>query len=469
MNIPSSPLKENLIVFFCDCEKFLAKSNLQNFQRYKAEYQIRQKSLFQDFKYNIEWISVKNHFETDLKKIESINHCVDNLMEYFGLIDSIEDVENCRNWRKWELVSLFFRYKELQDEVELSIPEYVTLLIKGVWSKSIYLKTTAQLIGFKTKLKEIKIYNFTIRLPTEGELNRIIHDNEWNLVKISNLIDITSFSLNILDDSHFWVFMETQQARLENIHTLYSLYPQIEPNYSSDFSKIIAEFKRLILSLRLYNGNYIGIRSIFIKKSFIYEGDFFEQWMEYPFLSAKFSDFCNINLSFSLKRREILSEDVKEINTIFSNLMLYEQNPLKQIDCALDHYFEAFEQTYPVYIFTELIMAFETLFHKDKTTSNHTSINILNQLLPPEKKGKEVKKFFYNNNNNGCSQIRNYLLHGDINLDSAEIRMKIPDLEEYVRLALLKIIELRINDKLDCNEENHFEKLKEVSTVNVRG
>lgn len=219
----------------------------------------------------------------------------------------------------------------------------------------------------------------------------------------------------------------------------------------------------------MYNGNYIGIRSLFVNKSFVYESDRFEPWREYPFLNSDFGHFRKYCYSLDFKSKEIQSDDVKGINNIFGDLMLYEQNPLKQIDCALDHYFEAFEQTYPVYIFTELIMAFETLFHKDKTTSNDTSINILNQLLPPEKRGKEVKKFFYNNDNNGCYQVRHGLLHGDINLDSTEIRTKIPDLEEYVRLALLKVIELRINDKLDCNEENYFEKLNETSKVNVRG
>ncbi|WP_158498954.1 hypothetical protein [Methanosarcina barkeri] len=412
-----------------------------------------------------------------MKNIESINFCVESFIKYFGLpcankklYQSDNVVENSQDEYKQQLVFLFFKYKELQEEINISIPEYVTLLIKGVWSKSIYFKTTAQLIGFKTNLEKIKIHNFTIRLPTNEELNRIMNDHEWSFLNISYPSDIASHGINIIQDTHFWAFMETQQNRLENLDALYtvrSLYTHRELLYDEDNIKIIPEYKRLILALRLYNGNYTGIRSLFIKKLFIYEGDLFEPWREYPFLDAKFNDFRKNRFSLDLKRKEITSEDVTKINTVFSKLMLYEQNPLKQINKALDHFFQAFEQTYPVYTFTELIMAFETLFHKDKTTNTGTSINILNQLLPPEIRGKKVTKFF--NNNNGCSQIRNCLLHGDINLDSAEIRKKIPDLEEYVRLALLKIIELRINDKLDCNEENYFEKLKEVSKVNVRG
>lgn len=67
-------------------------------------------------------------------------------------------------------MSLFFRYKELQEESGISITDFVTLLIQGVWSESIYFKVTAQLIGFRTNLKKIKVCNFTIRSPTEEEL-----------------------------------------------------------------------------------------------------------------------------------------------------------------------------------------------------------------------------------------------------------------------------------------------------------
>lgn len=477
MNIPSSSLKENLIAFFQDCEKLLENSDLQDYQRYNVKYKFtRQKGLLQDCQPEIKWILVRNHFEEELKKLESINPCVDNLIECFGLIYNIEKagfisnefVKNSRSWRKWELVCLFFKYKELQEEIELSIPEYVTLLIKGSQSQNIYLKITSQLIEFKTKLKEVKIHNFIIRIPTEEELDRIIYDNERNMFKISSSDDIASVGFSFLQDTQFWVFMETQQTRLEKLDTILSLYQGNELNKDIGNSEIIKDFKRLMLALRLYNGNYIGIRSLFINKSFVYESDRFEPWREYPFLNSDFGHFRKICYSLDLESKEIQSDDVKGINDIFGDLILYEHNPLEQIDRALDHFFQAFEQTYPIYIFTELIMAFETLFHKDKTTSNDTSINILNQLLPPEKRGKKVKKFFYNNDNNGCYQIRHGLLHGDINLDSAEIRTKIPDLEEYVRLALLKIIELRINDKLNCNEENYFEKLNETSKVNVR-
>jgi len=314
---------------------------------------------------------------------------------------------------------------------------------------------------------------------------------------------MASFGLNQLHDTHFWVFMEAQQDRPKNLDTLYTSHSFCTRFYNDeDNIKIIAEFKRLILSLRLYNGNYIGIKSIFIKKSFIYEGDVFNPWIERPFIDAKFSDFRTNRPSFDIKRKEIFSEDVSGISTIFSNLMLYEQKPLEQINKALDHFFQAFEQTYPVYIFTELIMTFETLFNEqikvdpnetlelikkireadtDKKgqkilqkyqnkNSIHKSIKMLNQLLYPEKNNKDLNKFFHDaQNKNGCYQIRNNLLHGNLSLDSAEIKKKIPDLEEYVRLALLKIIELRINDKLDCNEENYFEKLNEASKVNVRG
>jgi hypothetical protein len=93
---------------------------------------------------------------------------------------------------------------------------------------------------------------------------------------------------------------------------------------------------------------------------------------------------------------------------------------------------------------------------------------MLNQLLNPGKKNKRLNKFFLDYVNNGCYKIRNDLIHGNIDLNFAEISKKIPDLEEYIRLALLKIMDLRINNKLNCNKDNYFEKLKETLQSNVR-
>ncbi|MGA9189782.1 MAG: hypothetical protein WB014_14755 [Methanosarcina sp.] len=433
----------------------------------------RQIGLLKDCKPKIEWILVQNHIEEEIKKLESINRCVDNLIDYFGLIYDIEKagfvsdefVKNSRSWYKSELVWLFFEYKRMQEEFNLSISDFVTLLIKGVWSESIYFKTTAQLIGLRTNLDKIKIHNFTIRLPTDEELNRIIYDNEReNRFKISNPKDIASIGSSFLQGTQFWIFMETQQTRLEKLHTRPSLYQQNELKKDSDTIKIIDDFRKLILALRLYNGNYIGIRSIFINKSFVYESNHFEPWKEYPFLDSEFGNFRKIRYSYDLMSKEIFSDDVKEINTIFSNLMLYEWNPLEQIDRALEHFLKAFEQNYPVYTFTELIMSLETILHENEKPS-HTSIKILKQLVPPDKR-KNLDKFFFNKDNNGCYEIRNKLLHGDINLEFEEIRKKIPDLEEYVRFALLKIINLRINNKLDCNKKNYFEKLNKILKFN---
>lgn len=506
--MPSSPLKENLTIFFHECEELLANYNLQDFLRYEVEYKFtRQIGLLQDCKPKIEWILVRNHFEEEVKKLESINHCVYNLTEYFGLIYATEKpgfvineqfIKNSIDSRKRELVWLFFEYKRMQEEFDLSISDFVTLLIKGVWSESVYFKTTAQLIGFRTNLEKIKIHNFTIRLPTDDELNRIIYDNERrHIFKISNPSDIASVGLSFLQGTQFWVFMETQQIRLENLHIIPSLYQQNELNKDNDISKIIKDFKKLILALRLYNGNYIGIRSIFINKSFVYENNHFEPWREYPFLDSEFGNFRKIRYSYDLVSKEIYSDDVEEINTIFRNLMLYEWNPLEQIDRALEHFFKAFEQNYPVYTFTELIMSLETILHENVKSNSEEklnlirkireadneniglsilkeymdrnsiqkSINMLNQLISPGKRDKRLNKFFLDYKNNGCYKIRNDLLHGNLKLDSAEIRTKIPDLEEYVRLALLRILDLRINNKLNCNEQNYFEKLDEILKI----
>lgn len=506
MNLPSSPLKENLTVFFHDCEKLLANYDLHDFLRYEVEYKFkREKGLSQDCKPKIAWILARNHFEEEVKKLESIKPCVDNLIEYYGLVYNIEKagyvseefVKNSRSFRKRELIVLFFEYKKLQEKFNLCIADFVTLLIKGASSESIYFKTTAQLIEFETNLEYIKIHNFTIRKPTEDEINRLINDNEpWSMCKISNSDDIASVSANsVLQNTHFWIFMEAQKTRLRYPHVSRTFYQASEFNKENNWIEIKNDFKKLILALRLYNGNYTGIRSIFINESFVYENDYFEPWRENPFLSSEFGNFRKTSYSHDLISKEIYLDDIKGINTLFEKLVLYESNRLKQIDRALDHFFNAFEENYDVYTFTELIMSLETLLNenirldKDENSilvrkireaksekdgikilkkyqsknSIHKSIKMLNELLHPGINDKNLNIFFSDDvNKNGCYQIRNNLLHGNLNLDYVEMRKKIPDLEEYVRLALLEIIELRINNKLNCNEENYFEKLREI-------
>lgn len=477
MNIHPSSLKENLIIFFNECEELLAKYDLQGFQRYEVEYEvIRQKGLSWDYKPKIQWILVRNYVEEEVKKLESINPCVDNLIEIFGLANFTnektgvlvgeEKIEANRNSHKWELAYLFFEYERLQENFALSIDNFVALLINQLRSEYGYCKVTAQLIGFKTNLEEIKIGNFTIRKPTETELNGIINDQEkWNMFKISEPSDMASVSFQM--DNQFWAFMEVKQNLRDGVHSkgLLSQKNKLDINENRN---IIANFKKLILALRLYNGNCVGIGSLFIKKSLADEGIDFEIWREYPFLDVKFGNFLSSShfrsRSIVLESKEINSHDIDGINALFSNLMLYNLNPLEQIDKALEHFFYSFENNYPVYIFTELIMSFETLLHENGKPIGMAK-KILNQLVPHDKR-KSIENFFFDKND-GCYEIRNRLLHGDINLNSAEIQTKIPDLEEYIRLALLKVIDLRLNNKLNCNKDNYFEILKEALESNV--
>ena len=419
MNIPSSPLRENLITFFQDCEKLLVHYNLQDFQRYEVEYKFTRQNdvqwtLSQDCKPKITWGWVRNHFEEKVNNLESINSCVDNLIKYFGLIYDIkkagfiseEFINNSKSFRKQELVFLFFEYKKIQEEINLSITEFITFLIKGAQSKNIYFKIASQLVGFKTNLEEIKIGNFTIRKPTENELNRIMNDTELNIYKISNPDDIASVSSGSIENTHFWIFVETQQIRQKNPYVIHCLYQSSELNKNTGLIEIKNDFKKLLLALRLYNGNYVGIRSIFINKSFVYGSNYFERWREYSFINPNFANFLQISRSYDLISKEIYLEDVKRINNIYQDLIIYEQNQLKQIDCALDHYFKAFEQTYPVYIFTELIMSFETFIHKNDTDIG-TATKKLKQLVPKYKR-KNLKNFFHNKKD-GCYEIRNNL------------------------------------------------------------
>ena len=506
MNMYPSSLKENLIVFFNECEELLAIYNLQGFRRYEVEYKvIRQKGLSWDYKPKIQWILVRNHVEEEVKKLESINPCVDNIIEInekTGVLVGEENIEANRNSHKWELAYLFFEYKRLQENFALSSDDFVTLLINQLRSEYGYCKVTTQLIGFKTNLEEIKIGNFTIRKPTENELNGIINDQEkWNMFKISEPSDMASVSFQM--DNQFWAFMEIKQNLRDGVHSkgLLSQKNKLDINNNSE---IITNFKKLILALRLYNGNCVGIGSLFIKKSLADEGIDFEIWREYPFLDVKFGNFLSSShfrsRSIVLESKEINSHDIEGINTLFSNLMLYDLNPLEQIDKALEHFFYSFEHNYSVYTFTELIMSLETVLLENVKANPDEKLNLirrireaddektglqilkeyneknsipkaikmLNQILNPGRRNKQINKFFLDYENNGCYKIRNDLIHGNIDLNFVEIKKKIPDLEEYVRLALLNIIDLKIDNKLNCNKDNYFEKLKEALESNVR-
>jgi hypothetical protein len=320
------------------------------------------------------------------------------------------------------------------------------------------------------------------------------------MFKISEPSDMASVSFQM--DNQFWAFMEIKQNLRTGFYSkgLLSQRNKLDRNNNNN---IISNFKKLILALRLYNGNCVGIGSLFIKKSLVDEGIDFEIWREYPFLDVKFGNFMSLSHFRSriiiLKSNEINSHDIEEINTLLSNLMLYDLNPLEQIDKALEHFFYSFEHNYPVYIFTELIMSLETVLLEnvkadpdeklnlirrireadDENTglkilkeyneknSIPKAIKMLNQLLNPGRRNKQLNKFFLDYENNGCYKIRNDLIHGNIDLNFVEIGKKIPDLEEYVRLALFKIINLRINNKLNCNKKNYFEKLKETLESNV--
>lgn len=507
MNIPSSPLKENLTVFFNDCEDLLARYNLQGFRGCKVKYKFRrEKGLSHDLRLGIAWPKVRKLLLDEVKTLESINPCVDNLIEFFGIADDAtvqygvstreEKIEANRNLHKWELAYLFFEYKRLQEEFILSVDDFITLLKKQLGSEYGYCKATAQLIGLKTTLEEIKIGDFTIRKPTEDELNRIINDQEiWSISKISEPFDMV-FG-NFEKDNCFWAFTETRENLLNNVYCNGLLSQRRKINLAENNNDVVANFKKLILALRLHKGNCIGIRSLFVRKSLNPEGNDFEPWIEFPFLDVAFGKFERTSFLHKfdlLGSEEILSAEANEINILFKNLNLYDSNPLEQIDRALDHFFKAFEQNYPVYTFTELIMSLETILLENVKTnpdeklnlirrireadnvndgfkilkeyeernSITKAINLLNQLLNPGKKNKRLNKFFLDYKNNGCYKIRNDLIHGNIELDFAEIRKKIPDLEEYVRSALLKIIDLRISNELNCNEENYFEKLNEI-------
>jgi hypothetical protein len=77
----------------------------------------------------------------------------------------------------------------------------------------------------------------------------------------------------------------------------------------------------------------------------------------------------------------------------------------------------------------------------------------------PKKQSQQFQFFFYNDQNTGCYNIRNDLLHGNPGLDHKEISKKIPDLNDYLRTALLKVLDSYVNGTLKLTDAKYFEEL----------
>jgi hypothetical protein len=134
---------------------------------------------------------------------------------------------------------------------------------------------------------------------------------------------------------------------------------------------------------------------LFIKKSLADEGIVFEIWREYPFLDVTFGNFLSSShfqsRSIVLKSKEINSHDIEGINTLFNNLMLYDLNPLEQIDRALEHFFKAFEQNYSVNTFTELIMSLETVLLENVKANPDEKLNLIRRIREADDENAGLK------------------------------------------------------------------------------
>jgi len=118
----------------------------------------------------------------------------------------------------------------------------------------------------------------------------------------------------------------------------------------------------------------------------------------------------------------------------------------KVIDLAIDYHLTAFKIQKVEHAFLVLMVAFEALFKKDENENiNQASDRVAKLLCSDRESKKEISKTFSGANDESLSSIRNKIAHGDPRLNLELVRAKYPLLYEYVRSAIVNLINLPNN------------------------
>ena len=514
MTIDKIKFQKALLDFFNDCEKILSSIDLSKYHRDSTDFQLYKKengiSLIETQTKIVFWSKLlKTDFTKRIENLNSADRCVFFVRQLFGLTgfsniatgelligDDLVRANDKRN--KFELAQLFFSYKEKYENSSIRIEDFTQIVVEMIFSTDLNCKNIARLLGFNSTLKWIVIGEIEIRILDSTEITRIINNSR---LKTSSPFKYTPidqiafgpFGANIFSEKYWIVKKDVQKIEKPNnltqILLLKNPYCSASPDAIDD-----QDIFRLILSLRLF-GNYSGIRTVFSKISLNSELLDYENWEEYQFKTgSEFHQLCNLEFGKNLspvKERILNEEDIKKIEQIYDLVKIYQSKKIAQIDKSLEHYFLSYEQNYPVYRFTELMLAFESLLGEFippddadlkkiiqkirvadtdenglkelnkylKRNSAHKAIRRLKLLLAIPKKDRYFHTFFYNPQKTGCYDLRNLLLHGNIGLDHQEIFKTIPEFNEFVRKAILKVLDSYVNGTLKLTELNYFEEL----------
>jgi len=456
-------LKCCYLEFFDDCESYIRTLNLTSYIRCSPHFEVKKSGnrteLNVRYINQINWHLLVTENIEQIQEIESLILCIEKTREIFelkqfqnsDLLKRSKLIEETKKYDKLEIPYFYSEYKKLNNKYDLSVNEFLDDVFERYLSNEVFSRYLIQLFGFSSHIETFCIDDFTIRKASDDEISDIINNTS---MQYSSPEEIAIRPYHAWDNDYY-CFIETcgenaSDLPIENMNAAITAY--------SNNTMVRDKIKNLILALRLYSGNFVGCRTFFQKNSFISNMSIADTWNEFE-LYPKFTGYLH-------HPKDIVLEDIPEIESLFNKISTYNSDQIEQITIALEHFFEAFNQDYPLYVFTELIMSLESIlseYNKSDPRKNNRALTIkrLNDLLSPDKKDNKLNRFFNGNNKTkiGCYNLRNDLIHGNIALDNQIIQEHIGPLKEYVRLALIKLICLKTESKLQCNSNNYFEQI----------
>ena len=509
-------LQKSITNFFYEADKII--SNYAAPTKYYEFYFKNEDSWKKSIKMINDWGYPK--FEDEIfkqvKSVKEIEPCLDLLEIIFkprtfsrGDVNdkrpfSDEETKNTnREWNSHELTRLFFRFKEKKEtDSNITLESFSKAMTDFALSKEIVSHYKALLIGFRAKdLNDANFGTFKIqKLDEDEELEMINKYDEF----FSNL---TPFNIVQGFDGawtyDFWITGKVKKVLNGKRSTFF------EVRWDGSFSEVVKELTAIIKLLRIGTGIDLGIRNFFVKSTYPNECPIYDKWYYQKFGFGNYAVYGrnesgDSRRQFNLSRNEEFTR--KHIENIISFQELYgsyKGNKLRQVDQATEYYTNAFDQNFAIYSFTSLLMAFESLLNGkenkiklnkeerlnllNEVAQNITKLssnnkikkewNKLNQVTGITKAISIGKKIYSNETNtqkefnsffnpeNGCYKLRNDLIHGNFNNEIEEKIVQIlPQLSSYVRSLILRIIELKINGELVCDEANYYEKLEKFAS-----
>jgi len=454
----------------------------------------------------------------EISSLREINKCLDLLETIFeprsfsrGDINDKrpfseeETNEANRKTNSYELTSLFFRFKEKQELGSLiSIKSFSDAVADFALSNENISHYKALLIGFDTQ--EISEANFGM-----FKIQRINDDEKLEL--LNNYSDFFSnlIPLNIVQGFDgawtydYWITGTVSKVLNGKRSTFFPIY------WDKSFSEVVVELTKIIKILRIGSGVDLGIRNFYAKSTFPKEYPVYDKWYYQKFGFGNYAVYGrnetgDSNRQFNLSRNNTFTRShLDDINDFYKSFETYKTHKIKQVDSAIEYYTNAFDQNFAIYSFTSLMMAFESLLNgkrKKVELNKEERMKLLNEVTENIRKTESIKKIkrewdklnpiisiskaisigknlfsqdssrqiefnHFFSPENGCYKLRNDLLHGNFDNEMEDKIVQIlPQLSIYVRALILRIIELRINDKLICDETTYYLKLEQLADSN---